>query len=608
MKSLLESWAALADASVTDPKTPGHVLNILEKTLPTEENAEPLRALESMISERRSPAPTAANPRAYKGTKRKLPKQPGTATNLDLRPYLLSQRSVKEVLSHFEFRCSPKDPYLSANHSDAQISSIYDLPAPFRRFVLPAMRGSAWSSIAGFLKLYWEFDLSNDQRLLARLCRYLKLKGSVDALVFLSEIAKLSSDFRADVLNLLIEMEEGGTALPQSEAGWLLKIFDGSEPGHFLDTVRFFLGYRAQNIPSEYIEIAIDLYRKFEPVMSTPWSNELRVYNDMNEPGLSADEFPVRELHDCLLRQSAHDPDDDLFIEWPRWGLGLLLWKQFARSPELAAVFKTIPWDRLHPAIAQAYALLILHSSNIYGIDDQENERKIEILLAHHNRITEFLLRVGEPEHQKSFLCDIDRLPDAMKELRPEIFSKFLDLLERVSRPPFSSDSYVSTLFYALLAKLPNEYHDKILLLTDSELARLSRSCLRYNETLLVSSGVAELSSCEPHLVVRALSSFHGKLLKVGKLLGSINRKLRTEILLEFQGHALSTLKLPLIRSEELVSSLNLILSSGCGEQIPRKLRGYIAGEIDLTDAQLARSVAVAASKLYLVKLDFLER
>lgn len=606
-KSVLASWAALADADLTDEKTLGHVLNILEKTIPVDEHIEPLKPIESMISEKRSPIATAANPRAFKGTKRKLPKQRCGVTKLDLRPYLMSQRSINEVLDQFAFRSAAKDPYLATNHSDSQISSVYELQEQFRRFVLPAMKGSPWRTVAVFLRLFWELDLANDRSLLANACRYLKLRGPEDALAAMSDITRLPPEVRADLLKILIEFEESGVTVPAIETGWLLRIVNRGMSEKVLENVRFALQCRTQKISFEYTEIAMDLFEEFHPVMPA-WRNELRVDGDMSEPRLAADKFPVKELRECLRRQLDLEPGDEMFLEKPWWGLGLLFWKQFARRPELAEVFRTIPWNRLHPAVAQAYALLILHSANVFGIDDEENERRIEILLAHHRRITEFLLRVDEPKHQKSFLCDIDRMPDAMKELLPVIFPKFLDLLERVSRPPFSPDSYVSTLLYTLLARLPNEYHDKILQLTDSELARLSRSCFRHTETSLIACGVAELSAWEPKLVTGALISFHGKLLKVGKLLGSTNRKLRTEILLEFKEHALSRLELPFVSSEGSLDRVNLILSSGCAEQIPRKLRRYVSGDIDLTDAQLAKSIAVAESKLDLVKLDLLER
>jgi len=158
------SWESLGRISALDAQTLFHVLHVLVCTLPDGEAADipPLKLEPSLPALQ----PTAAHPRAYRGTKDRPPKVKRMAT-VDLRPHLCVADDVNRLLTHLapflpEARAlleradlSPDqfpdlidangkaiDPYLQYCHA-AGDRSVHDLPAKFRTHLLFWLRGHA---------------------------------------------------------------------------------------------------------------------------------------------------------------------------------------------------------------------------------------------------------------------------------------------------------------------------------------------------------------------------------------------------------------------------------------------------------------------------------
>ena len=97
MKAALASWDALGHVQRLDGTTLFHLVNVLVHSLPDEAVG---RGAAPLAFEPEPPVirPTAANPRAYKGTKDRPPKvkKPGA---MDLRPHLSSARDVNDLLA-----------------------------------------------------------------------------------------------------------------------------------------------------------------------------------------------------------------------------------------------------------------------------------------------------------------------------------------------------------------------------------------------------------------------------------------------------------------------------------------------------------------------------
>ena len=98
---LMHSWDALSRARYLDQETLEHLLNVLLHSVPAYNASQyPLKSLE-LKEKGPSFTPTAAHPRASKGTKdrpRKIPQPEPT----DLRPYLSSRDGTQRVLKSFQ--------------------------------------------------------------------------------------------------------------------------------------------------------------------------------------------------------------------------------------------------------------------------------------------------------------------------------------------------------------------------------------------------------------------------------------------------------------------------------------------------------------------------
>src|SRR5262249_7744084 len=161
-----------------DPETLANALMVWIETIVDEQQTDLLPLLRLMETRPRPLLPTAAHPRAYRGTKTQLPKtkQP---TLTDLAPALCDRRSVGLVMAKsrdhwqeisprleqrgydaglLEASLSGADLYLSVYHGASAVAASSSLPESFCRWLLPALQGCPWPVVAEYLALYWQLD------------------------------------------------------------------------------------------------------------------------------------------------------------------------------------------------------------------------------------------------------------------------------------------------------------------------------------------------------------------------------------------------------------------------------------------------------------------
>ncbi len=189
---LRRSWESLGRVRTLDADTLYHTLHVLLYSLPEGEasGVAPLKIEPATAAMR----PSAAHPRAYRGTKVQLPKLKQTAV-VDLRPHLCSARDVNRLLAHLAPFLPDAtrrlaqggnstdnlwsligdngltlDPYLQECHATGD-RSVHDLPVFFRTHLLFWLRGSPWTTVSEALSLYW--GLASDTVLLQSFARFL---------------------------------------------------------------------------------------------------------------------------------------------------------------------------------------------------------------------------------------------------------------------------------------------------------------------------------------------------------------------------------------------------------------------------------------------------
>lgn len=168
---LLRSWQALQCVTAWNAEVLTHVLNVLVGTIadPTADVADiPALAVSEPVA---PPRPTAAHPRAYRGTKYKPPKPPQPGP-LGLRPHLCRVADEVRILERLRPHFDEVITQVAERHpgEDALCPSALSLhfehrkemtalPAGFCQSLLWPLRACDWDLISAALAVYWTLGL-----------------------------------------------------------------------------------------------------------------------------------------------------------------------------------------------------------------------------------------------------------------------------------------------------------------------------------------------------------------------------------------------------------------------------------------------------------------
>lgn len=173
--------------------------------------------------------PTAAHPRAYKGTKQKPPK-PKTFFKIDLRLYLCEKKHQNQLLlrlSKYWVEALIKlervgyevhslssiptsyfivDPYYAYHHNLHVGIDSPELPIHFHRYLLGSLKGLAWREVIDYLSIYWGLALDSQLNLLSAISRLLSHRND-NTLKWCQIIAQQPDSRRLIFTTILIETE-----------------------------------------------------------------------------------------------------------------------------------------------------------------------------------------------------------------------------------------------------------------------------------------------------------------------------------------------------------------------------------------------------------------
>lgn len=196
-EQLITSWNYLSCVDELNAETLFHVLVILIETAPDLLESEvKLQAL-PVDSSKQIIKPTAAHPRAYKGTKQKPPK-PKTFSKIDLRLYLCDKKHQNQLLlrlSKYWVEALEKlervgykvhslssiptsyfiiDPYYAYHHNLHVAIDSPELPIHFHRYLLGSLKGLGWREVIDYLSIYWGLALDSQLNLLSAISQLTK--------------------------------------------------------------------------------------------------------------------------------------------------------------------------------------------------------------------------------------------------------------------------------------------------------------------------------------------------------------------------------------------------------------------------------------------------
>ena len=514
--------------------------------------------------------PTAAHPRAYQGTKYKLPQEKVPAP-ADLRPVLCGATRV-DLLTEAE---------------ETQRALEVRLPELFRISLYPLARRQPALEISEALALYWALGLDHDPARLAAVAYLLSLHSSPNTHEWCRVAAALPDEQRTPLLHLLIASGAYAVSvrdLTPSLTDQVAEVLGGADP---LYRACWLLHGLTTDVAPDYLVAGFRLADAHETNYA---------FHDVTRSGY----FPAQAVSNLWLHLA---PADGFYP-----GFALTLWQQCGERAGLGELIESVGWTQYPPDVAYHYRRLF----SDYSWDDLTPEQsavKWPTVLAQKTAI-EALLQAVPEDYQRKCLLHLGEYLwqwDTPAELTANLPVAYL-LTQRLCRPPFDKNSDSSEVLTDFLAELPSALGERFRNAPDAGFRRLEEACRRENDTRLIGRGTYALTRTLPELTVRCFEAYPALLLKVAKLLGCLPLPVREAVTVPFRASPLFTQDLAALPLTDAVGLVEAYRDPQAFHPIPPRLREHFAGTRTLAPATLASAAAQMGEQALRTGLEMLEQ
>jgi hypothetical protein len=595
---LAAAWDRLAHAAPADPLALADTLLVLLSTVPSlsSQAIAPVR----LETARPRPGPTAAHPRAFKGTHDKPPKAalPGRQ---DLRRHLCVAPNAQRLLGELwpqrvaaarHLRAAgvdaarlhrlisparpPLDAYLAFHHEAPPRAR---LSAAFVERLLPTLRGERWPLVRRAGSLHDRLLLSKDQRVAALAARILRATNGGRGLAWWAILEFIPAERREAFLALVLETgvcERDPAPVPRTT--WI-DLGHHTPADRFEGWARIVLDGLSQRRNMRYLAAGLRFAAEYAPDARVPHVGDATDFED--------------ETADFLER-----------LLPPSWdGRDLLgLWAACGTIPGFVSHLRRTDWTRFSREQTEhlLYFLgrLRWHGSG-GGILDASSWRAIRACLPH----LETRLRDVDDAYTAQYLHD---LKDVLEDMRTpgEIAERLplaIALLARLNRAPFADDGNMAWPISNLL-KLPPAARRRLLDAPDTAFLRLDKACRRDNDASLIEWGLSSLVKQAPDLVADALLAAPGTLFRTARQLGVLSWEARRELVGACVDLPVFAPDLDARPLRELMAIIGAA-PAGSVTIVPRALREHMEGGRTLSDAQIERHTCVIRDSLPSLRL-----
>ena len=268
--------------------------------------------------------------------------------------------------------------------------------------------------------------------------------------------------------------------------------------------------------------------------------------------------------------------------------LALHLWDACGRLDGLAKVILEGQWDQFPPSSAQEHLYLLTSPVLDTHLDLDLRLARWTVLRGQANKLAEFV-KATPMRYQEKALRHLKRITWFWD--RPDFLAwaleEFLNLLPRICRPPFPTSGNGEGAL-AVLTNFEDADWGRLRAAPDGVLRKIEAACYRRNDADLISSGLHFLSGEASGITAEGIVSETSRVLKAAKTLGGLGRSLRREALAAWRAHPLLGEGLQELTAESLIMRVTNGAPPGVAAPVPRKLRRYIRGELQLTPGQVA--------------------
>lgn len=550
--------------------------------------------------------PTAAHPRAYKGTKARQPKPALPAQ--DLRPYLQDSRWVRHLLSSLKDHWPKVRVRLNSEGISLALPDRDELETFWRRWqfmpvnqLLPerfalalhaCLAGHPPDLIDGVFRRVVRWPKS--VLLVPALCRLLAQVEPVTLFAFLDALAAWPP---ARVLDLLKTMAEASLLLPEliPVADSFLKLSRERVRSEQLEYLQWAL---AQDIAPDYLAAGLTLAEAFTPSYDFPYR-----YRP------AAGGFPLEQVSAIVMHvKSGSD------YNWRANDLAMLIWTRWAQVPAFAGLFAGIDWLSFPPPLCTGLLhLLTLDYHNWWwrelrpaweGYGALLCQLASELLAGLQTIPEDFQLKWLRLLEDYFCLHFLDQPYDA-KRAR-QAMQRAMNLFTRLAREPFDAQQTCAQTFAAWIEALSDADFVVFLNRPDAELQHIESDVEAGEERYFLRLGLVALLPVLPKLGLAGLAQAPKHLFRLCQDLGMLRATERTRVVRQLA-------HLPLLQDtsaltvSELVTYISPLCQPGMTSPFPRKLRLWAQGHFALTPGQLERARRLSLERLILTRLDALD-
>ncbi|GEM_PF-1425065 len=611
-KRLLASWEELSCTQEIDHLTLCNILRVLLESRASSSGVSmPLPAFIT-ASQEQAFRPTAAHPRAYKGTKSRPPKfkQPGLH---DIRPYIESANNQRMLLSALQayldraielLRCEGYDrerlafvesglgrvePYL-AYHNCITDTEITAMPVLFSSHLLPALKGLDVDTIKTYLSLFHGLNLQERPDLLATLmllaalepCEY---KGGWARLIGVQKRER-----QAELACFLIE--SGITkSSPETFTAADLERFNSMTPEEaYSHRLYYLVAALSRGISKDYLFAGFHLANSFRPLFKFDLTGDCR-------------DFPLQQVEDLVIYLHSEDSENSFLGSY----YPMRLWESCGLLRGLALILRQFLWNKCHPDVAGLF-LDMLTSVRYDDLDENRLREKWAFICEQAPALFEMVQRIMPP-YQEKFIKSVQSLHwhwDGKNTIDSR-FDILYDLGARLSQRPFSKDTIIIDALFQLFDYDDGKQQSRICNAPDNSFRQLEKAYKRRNDERPIDNGLLIMKTKAAEFTLLCFLHFPASLFRVAKRLGTLSISQRYQVMGLFNDHVLMTTKWDKVTAGKAAEILQPFTDEGFSNPLPRKLRDWLAGSTKLSDLQYDKYIQMMREKILQTQLEMLE-
>ena len=615
---MTDSWDYLSRVSDWNEETLFHLLVVLIETLPVYSKLEQTPPTLDFSDAPAQFQPTAAHPRAYKGTRDRRPKAKSLPT-MDIRPHTCDRRSLVMILSRlseywvaaaealsrvgydtrvlFSETGEPlfkSEPYLLINHPGYYLDCNTKLPEHFILYLLPLLKGAKWPMVMSRLSMFWGLSLNDQKELLVAVSRLLSLQPKETTLEWSELISTQPPNLRTAFTSLLIESGIYEIEPGKGATSALEKFYKQTNEDNYAQRLIALFRGLFVGLDYNYLLAGFDLANRYCPDYA--FKNRPRPCRDFS--------FETIEGFYEYIKEAEPAP----YESFP-----LTIWQACGTFPGFTKVLEKTNWRNFRPRAAYDLLCCLLYSCEDIVSDEERNE-KWKYISSQMETVESLICRVDDKYQDKLISC-LDQFfyawdnPQTLNRIIPVAYQ----LLERLSRPPFQKTTYTEVIIGDFIYAFDGDLCDLFLNAPDSAFLNLEKFCRSKNNAGLLEVGnYAALWTSRGFpgstgFLLNCFIHFSQKYCTAMKSLGVLRRHLRFFVFKEFCAHPLMQTPVESLPTKELMELIESFLGPSISNPIPKKLNEYLSGGGQLSEERLKKYRDRMMVSLNLTRLDILD-